>query len=115
MMRPSIAHLLAESINQGNGNYTMSVLSKNTVTMQFPKVIVCTLGVFLAQDLVWRVTGTCRQDYIYTTDNQLKQIVNKDLWQKKMAARSRKPGRPIAERKGTVSYTHLTLPTKVNV
>ena len=40
--------------------------------------------------------------YIYTTDNQLKQIINKDLWQKKMAARSRKPGRPIAERKGKV-------------
>ena len=40
--------------------------------------------------------------YIYTTDNQLKQIINRDLWQRKMAARNRKPGRPIAERKGKV-------------
>ena len=40
--------------------------------------------------------------YIYTTDNQLKRIINEDLWQKKTAAWSRKPGRPIAERKGKV-------------
>ena len=40
--------------------------------------------------------------YIHTTDNQLKQIINRDLWQRKMAAWSRKPGRPIVERKGKV-------------